>query len=250
MTPSRPSPRRLDGRLAVVTGASRGIGRSVALALAREGAHTILVARTVGALEEVDDEIKKIGSSATLVPLDLTDFAAIDRLGAHIYERWKKLDVVVGNAGILGSLTPVAHIDPKEWDTVLGVNLTANWRLLRSFDPLLRQSDAGRVVFVTSGVARTHKAYWATYAISKAGLEALAGLYAAENQKNAIRCNVVNPGAMRTAMRAAAMPGENPESLPHPDEVAPLFVELALPSCNRNGEVIDFREWRARLSAG
>ena len=234
---------RLEARLAVITGASRGIGRSVAHAFAKEGAHTILIAQTVGGLEEVDDEIKSLGGNATLVPLDLTDFDALDRLGAQINERWGKLDILVGNAAILGTLSPLAHTDPKEWQQVMDVNLTANWRLIRSLDPLLRQSKAGRVIFVSSGVARSHKAYWSTYAVAKAALEAVAGIYAAENQKTHIRCNVINPGATRTSRRAQAMPGEDPETLPHPDDVALLFLELADASYTGTGQVINFRDW-------
>ncbi len=241
---SSPDRGRLAGRLAVITGASRGIGRAVACAFGKQGAHVILVARTAGGLEEVDDEIKAMGGSATLVPLDITDFDALDRLGASIYERWGKLDILVGNAGILGSLTPLGHITPKEWQSVLDTNLTANWRLIRSLDPLLQQSDAARVTFVSSGVARSHKAYWATYAVSKAGLEALAGLYAAENMKTHLCCNVVNPGPVRTHMRAKAMPGEDPQTLPHPSELMPLFIDLACPSSTRTGDIIDFKAWR------
>lgn len=243
MNTSADSTGQLQDRIAVITGASRGIGRSVAKAFAQEGAHLILIARTSGALEDVDDEVRSAGGSATLVPLDLQDVDAIDRLGASIYERWGKLDILVGNAAMLGNLSPLGHITPKEWDQVLNLNLTINWRLIRSLDPLLRQSDAGRAIFVSSGVAQTHKAYWGTYAVSKAGLEALAGIYAHENENASINCNVINPGAMRTDMRAAAMPGEDPMHLPHPDEVSPLFLELASPSCTRNGEVISFREW-------
>ncbi len=244
MTSSDQTTGRLEGRLAVITGASRGIGKSVSLAFAREGAHCILVARTPGALEDVDDAIQALGGSATLVPVDLTDFDAIDRLGASIYERWGKLDILIGNAGILGTLSPIGHIKVEEWQKVLDVNLTANWRLLRSLDPLLRESDAGRVIMVSSGVAQTHKAYWGTYAVSKAAVEAMAGIYANENANTHINCNTINPGATRTNMRAQAMPGEDPETLPHPDEVAQLFLELALPSCDQNGAVINFREWR------
>lgn len=246
MSQSDQSTGRLSGRIAVVTGASRGIGRAVALAFAREGAHTILIARTVGGLVEVDDEINKLNGSATLVPLDLGDFDALDRLGAQIFERWGKLDILVANAGILGSLTPIPHIEPKEWQSVLDINLTANWRLLRSLDPLLRKSDAGRVIFVSSGVAQSHKAYWATYAISKAAIEALSNIYAAENANSNIKANIINPGGIRTHMRAQAFPGEDPIALPHPDELAPLFVELADPKCTLNGERIDFRDWKAR----
>ena len=239
---------QLQGRIAVITGASRGIGRSIATAFGKQGAHLILIARTSGALEEVDDEIRSAGGSATLVPLDLHDFEAIDRLGASIYERWGKLDILIGNAGTLGTLSPLGHIDPKEWQRVLDLNLTVNWRLIRSLDPLLRQSDAGRAVFVSSGVAQSHKAYWGTYAVSKAGLEALARIYAHENENSSINCNLVNPGAMRTNMRAAAMPGEDPMHLPHPDEVAPLFLELARADCQKNGEIISFREWQVETS--
>ena len=234
----------LANRLAVITGASRGIGRSVAIGFAKHGAHCILLAQTTGALEEVDDEIQKLGGTATLVPVDLKDFEALDRLGASIYERWGKLDVLVGNAGILGSLTPMAQVDPKEWQRVMDTNLTANYRLLRSLDPLLQQSDAGRVIFVSSGVAQSHKAYWAGYAVSKAALEAMARTYAHENEKSSVHCNVINPGATRTAMRAKAMPGEDPDTLPHPDELVPLFLELASRTCTMNGEIIAFRDWR------
>ncbi len=225
---------RLAGRVALVTGASRGIGRAVATALAREGAHLILVARTSGALEEVDDVI----GGATLVPLDITDYDAIDRLGAALYERHGKLDVLIGNAGILGNLSPLGHISPKVWDQVIAVNLTANWRLLRSMDPLLRQSDAGRVVMVTSSVGHAPRAYWGAYAASKAALENLTFTYAAEVEKTSIRVNLVNPGSTRTRMRAHAYPGEDPETLKTPEDIADAFVELTLPACTRHGELI------------
>src|SRR5581483_6968425 len=171
---------RLQDRLAVITGASRGIGRAVALGMAAEGAHVILVARTVGGLEEVDDEIRKVGGKATLVPFDLTDFDGIDRLGATIFERWGKLDILVSNAGSLGVLTPMSHFSPKDWDKVIATNITANWRLIRSFEPLLKRSDAGRAIFVTSGAARKNKPYWGGYAMSKAALEAIVKTWAAE----------------------------------------------------------------------
>ncbi|HEX7107644.1 MAG TPA: SDR family NAD(P)-dependent oxidoreductase, partial [Aestuariivirga sp.] len=160
--------KQLENRVAVVTGASRGLGRAIALTLAKEGAHIIALARTQGGLEELDDEIKGIGGSATLVPSDIKDYAAIDRLGAAIFDRWKKLDILVGNAGILGKLTPLAHVDQKVWDEVMAVNLTANWRLIRSLDPLLRASDAGRAVFVSSAAAQKCLAYWGPYSVSKA----------------------------------------------------------------------------------
>lgn len=234
----------LEGRIALITGATRGIGRSVALAYAKQGAHCLLLGRTQGALEELYDEIETNGGTSTAIPFDLHNLNAIDQLGASIHERWGKLDILVANAGILGSITPLSHIEPKEWQKVLDINLTANWRLIRALDPLFRASDAARVIFVTSGVARTHKAYWATYAISKAGLEALADIYAAETANTSILVNTVNPGGMRTRMRAQAMPGEDPETLPHPDEVAPLFVELARAECTHHGETINFRDWR------
>ncbi|PZF78299.1 oxidoreductase [Aestuariivirga litoralis] len=229
--------RRLEGRVALVTGASRGLGASAAIALAREGAHIIATARTEGGLTELDDEIKKVGGSATLVPVDIKDFPAIDRLGAAIFDRWKKLDILVGNAGVLGKLTPVAHADPKMWDEVMAVNVTANYRLIRSMDPLLRQSDAGRAVFVTSGLAHKCWAYWGPYSISKAALEAMVKTYAAENATTAVRANCFSPGATRTDMRARAMPGEDPMTLPHPDEVAAQIVPMCEASFSDNGGV-------------
>jgi len=236
MTTDKSSDGRLAGRIALVTGASRGIGRAVAKALAAEGAQLVLVARTKAALEEVDDEV----GGATLVPMDMTDYDAIDRLGAALYERFGKLDILIGNAGIIGNLSPVGHIDPKIWDQVLATNLTANWRLLRSMDPLLRQSDAGRVIMVTSTVGASPRAYWAAYAVSKAGLDNLTRMYAAEVEKTPIRVNLINPGGTRTRMRAHAYPGEDPETLKMPEDVAGLFVELSLPSETRHGEIITF----------
>jgi NAD(P)-dependent dehydrogenase (short-subunit alcohol dehydrogenase family) len=231
----------LEGRVALVTGASRGIGQAAAKALAAAGAHVILVARTVGGLEDVDDEIQKAGGSATLVPLDLTDFAALDRLGASIYERWGRLDAFLGNAGVLGAVTPLAHLEPKLFQELLDVNVTANWRLIRSFDPLLRASDAGRVLFVTSGAARSHTPFWGGYAMAKAALESLALTYAAECASTNIKVNLLSPGPLRTAMRARAMPGEDPQALAPPDAVASLIVELLSPSCGKNGELVAFR---------
>ncbi len=219
----------LQGKVAVVTGASRGLGRSAALALAKQGAHIIAVARTQGGLEELDDEIKAAGSSATLVPMDIKDYPAIDRLGAAIFERWKKLDIFVGNAGILGNLTPLPHIDPKVWDDVMAVNVTANYRLLRSLDPLLHLAPHGRAVFVTSGLAQKCWPYWGAYSISKAALEAMVKTYANEMANTSVRANCFSPGATRTKMRSLAMPGEDPMTLPTPDEVAaqivPMFME-------------------------
>ena len=232
---------RLSGRIALVTGASRGIGRAAAKALAAEGAHVILVARTVGGLEEADDEIRKSGGTATLVPLDLRDFPAIDRLGATIYDRWGRLDALLGNAGVLGTLTPLAHLNPNTFAECMDVNVTANWRLLRSFDPLLKASDAGRALFVTSGAAHKLRAYWGCYSVSKAALEAVVLTYAAECNGSHICANLLNPGPLCTRMRQKAMPGEDPESLRPPEAVAPLIVELLSPACGKNGELVAFK---------
>jgi len=230
----------LEGRIAVVTGASRGIGRAAALALAEAGAHIIAIARTQGALEELDDAIRAVGSTATLVPADLTDFEAIDRLGAAIYERWGKLDILVGNAGILGELSPITHIDQPVWDAVMAINVTANWRLIRSLDPLLRRSDAGRAIFLSSSAAHKCKAYWGPYSISKAALEALVRTYAAETLKTPVRAMLVNPGPLATDMRRAAMPGENQATLKTPADLAPHIVTLASPEWNETGKIFDF----------
>ncbi|MDH3335942.1 MAG: SDR family NAD(P)-dependent oxidoreductase, partial [Rhodospirillaceae bacterium] len=178
------------------------------------------------------------GVPSTLVPGDITDFDMIDQMGAAIYERFGKLDVLVGNAAMLGQLSPLGHIDPKKWDQVMAVNLTANWRLVRSLDSLLRQSDAGRVIFVTSSVGHVARAYWGAYAISKAGLEMLANIYAEETKKSNVRVNLINPGGTRTAMRAEAMPGEDPETVKPPEELTEYFVELAETSCAHHGEMI------------
>ena len=231
----------LQDRIALVTGASRGIGRAAALAFAEAGAHVVAVARTQGALEELDDEIRaRGGDPATLVPLDLKDMEALDRLGAALHERWGKLDVLFGNAGILGDLTPLGHVDPKTWDTLMAVNVTANWRLIRSLDPLLRASDAGRAIFVSSGAAHKCTAYWGPYSVSKAALEALARTYAAETVESPVRVMLVNPGPLRTRMRASAMPGEDPETLRTPDDLAPHIVRLASPEWSETGKLYDF----------
>ena len=214
----------LKGQVALVTGASRGIGAAAAKQLAAKGAHVILVARTVGGLEAVDDAIREQGGSATLVPLDLAQHEMIDALGVSIFDRWGKLDILVGNAGLLGSLTPIAHADPKQWAQVLDVNLTANYRLIRSLDPLLRRSQSGCVVFVTASEAREAKPFWGIYAASKAGLEHLAQIYAHETKGTPISVDLFDPGAVRTAMRAQAFPAEDATMLPSPDEAAAKLV--------------------------
>jgi NAD(P)-dependent dehydrogenase (short-subunit alcohol dehydrogenase family) len=231
---------KLAGKVALVTGASRGLGRSAALALAKEGAHVIAMARTQGGLTELDDEIRGLGGSATLVPADMKDFDAIDRLGAAIFERWKRLDILVGNAGVLGKLTPVPHVDPKLWDDVMAVNVTANYRLIRSLDALLRAADAGRAVFVTSGLAHKCWAYWGPYSISKAALEAMVKTYAAETATSSLRVNCFSPGPTRTKMRSLAMPGEDPDSLPHPDDVAAQIIPMCLDNFTDNGAVYKY----------
>jgi len=233
---------RLAGRVALVTGASRGIGAAVARLFAGEGAHIVAVARTVGGLEELDDAIRAAGGTATLVPQDLQEFDAIDRLGAALHERYGRLDILVGNAGVLGGLTPVSHIEPKAWDEALAINLTANYRLIRSLEPLLRQSDAGRAIFVSTGATRCPRPYWATYGTTKIALEYLVLTWAAEVARTNIKVNLVNPGATRTAMRAAAMPGEDPQSLPAPDDIAPAFLDLATPGCTRHGEIVNAQQ--------
>ena len=233
---------RLQNRLALVTGASRGIGRATALALASEGAHVIAVARTVGGLEELDDEIRQNGAgSATLVPLDLKDGPAFPRLAGSIAERWRKLDILVGNAGVLGTLTPVHQIDPKHWIEAIDVNVNANLRLIQFLDPLLKASDAGRAVFVTSGAATNIRPYWGTYSTTKAALDALIRTYALECASTKVRVNLFSPGPVRTLMRAKAFPGENQNTLPLPEEVARSIVDLTLPSETRNGEIINFK---------
>jgi NAD(P)-dependent dehydrogenase (short-subunit alcohol dehydrogenase family) len=230
-------------QVALVTGASRGIGRAAALALAERGVHVIAVARTQGALEELDDEIRaRSGAGATLVPLDLADHDALDRLGRSIFDRWGRLDVFLGNAGTLGPLSPLPHISPKAFAEVFNINVTANWRLIRSLDTLLRAAPAARVAFLTSGVASRAetRAYWGLYAASKAALDLLARTYAAETATTPIRVMLVNPGRMRTRMRAAAMPGEDPKTLPTPEELAPKLMRLLSPEWTETGKLYDF----------
>jgi NAD(P)-dependent dehydrogenase (short-subunit alcohol dehydrogenase family) len=236
----------LEGRVALVTGASRGIGYASAVGLARAGAHVIATARTQGGLEALDDEIRREGSGgATLVPLDLQDGAALDQLGRAIYDRWGLLDILVSAAGDLGLITPLAHLEPRTWERALAVNLTANYRLIRSLDPLFRRAAAARAIFLTSGAAAEARAFWGPYAVTKAALEMMVRTYADETAHTAVRCALLNPGPVRTRMRAAAFPGEDPETLPRPEALAPLVVELARPDLTPPTEVVRFRDWAA-----
>lgn len=229
----------LAGKVILITGASRGIGYAASLEAARRGAHVVAVARTVGGLEELDDEIQDLGSSATLVPLDLRDGDAIDRLGAAIFERWGALDGLIANAGQLGVLSPLPHVKPEDFDKVFAVNVTANYRLLRSTDLLLRQSTAGRAVFVSSSSAKSARPFWGLYAASKAAVDAMAKSYAGEVAQTKVKVNVFYPGAVRTAMRAKAMPGENPDTLPKPAEIAPKLVDLVSPALKETSKLFD-----------
>ena len=233
--------RPLENRIALVTGASRGIGYATALALAREGAHVVATGRTVGGLEELDDAIKATGGTATLVPLELRDSDGIARLAAALDERYGKLDVLIGNAALVGSNSPLDHFQAKEWEEVMAVNVTANWQLIRHLHALLLRSDAGRAVFLTSGAATRPRAYRGLYNTSKAALEAMVRTYAEETQSTPIRANLFNPGPTRTRMRAAVMPGEDPMTLPTPETVAEHIVPLCLPSFAESGKLYDFR---------
>jgi NAD(P)-dependent dehydrogenase (short-subunit alcohol dehydrogenase family) len=232
----------LSDRIALVTGASRGIGAALALALAEAGAHVVAVARTVGGLEELDDKIKAVGGSATLVPLDVKDSDGIARLALALNERYQRLDVLVGNAGILGPLSPLSHIEPKDWDNLIAINITANWQLIRCMDVLLQRSSAGRAVFLTSGVAHVGRAYWGPYAASKAALEVLVRTYAAECATTRVRANLFAPGPTRTRMYTGAFPGIDPLTLPTPEDVAKAIVPLCLPECIESGKIYNFRD--------
>ncbi|MBI4921139.1 MAG: SDR family NAD(P)-dependent oxidoreductase [Devosia nanyangense] len=236
----------LTGKVILVTGASRGIGYQVALEAGRRGAHVIAVARTVGGLEDLDDAIKAAGGSATLVPLDLRDFDGIDRLGLSIFERWGHLDGLVGNAGMAGTLSPVGHIEPKDFESALALNVTANFRLIRSVDLLLRQAEAGRAVFISSGIVNVAVPYFGTYTATKMALDGLIRVYAAEMANTKVRVNTFNPGPLRTALRAKAIPGEDPMTLEPPSVVAPKIVDMVAPDWTENGMLFDYETGTSR----
>jgi len=233
-------PQPLADRIALVTGASRGIGYALALKLAGAGAHVVAAARTVGGLVELDDAIRKAGSAATLVPLDMRDYDGFYRLASALNERYQRLDVLIGNAAVPGQRSPLDHVQPEAWDEAMAVNVTANWHLIRAMNGLLQRSAAGRAVFLTSGAATSARAYAGPYSVSKAALNALARTYAAETNSTAVRVNLFNPGPTRTRMRATVMPGEDPMTLPTADEVAAKILELCLPSCMETGKLYDF----------
>ncbi len=229
---------RLDGCVALVTGASRGIGAAVAVELARLGAHPVLIARTQGGLEDTDDAIRAVGGSATLLPMDLREGAKIDAIGPSLYQRFGRLDILVHAAGVLGKLTPVGHILPGDWNDVVGVNLSATWRLIATADPLLRRAPAGRAVFLTDERAREPKAYWGAYGATKAAMEHLVLTWAAETESTPLRANLFEPGVIGTRLRAAAFPGFDPKTLPKPEMVAPAIAALCLPSETRHGALV------------
>ncbi|KZB62701.1 SDR family NAD(P)-dependent oxidoreductase [Thalassospira sp. MCCC 1A02491] len=231
--------KRLEGRVALITGASHGIGYAVAKRFAAEGAQVIAIGRNVGALEELSDEITDAGGKISLLPLDLTMFEKVDAIGPTIYERFGKLDIVVGNAGLLGEIAPVGHIDTQVFDNTVATNVTSNFRLIRTVDKLLQLSDAGRAIFVTSNASAKGRAFWGLYAATKAALEALVLSYAQELEESKVRVNLINPGRIRTKMRAEAYPGEDPETLPTPDSITDVFVDLAEASCTKHGEVVN-----------
>ena len=240
----------LRDRIALVTGASRGIGYELALGLARAGAHVIATARTQAGLEELDDAVHAAtGARATLVPLDIEDNDGLDRLGAALYERFGRLDILVSNAGDLGLLTPLAHLDPKVWERALAVNATATYRVIRAMDPLLRRAEAARAVFLTTGAASAPRAFWGAYAATKAAMEALVQVYADEVDATAIRCTLLSPGPLRTRMRMQAFPGEDPAELTPPEALVPLLLDLVKPGGDPPLRV-SFPVWRAQQGDG
>lgn len=232
----------LAGRVTLVTGASRGIGYQSAIALAKAGSHIIATARTQGGLEDLDDAIVALGGETTLVPMDLKQGDGIDQLGSIINKRWGRLDGLLANAGQLGEMAPLPHITPKKWEETFAVNVTANFRLIRSLDPLLRASPSGRAVFVSSRSAVSRKAFWGLYAASKSALDAMVMSYAQETEQTNLRVNLITPGPIRTQMRAKAMPGEDPDTLPMPVDIAPLIVPLLSPDWDQHGQITDFRD--------
>ena len=239
MTDNKP----LNGKIILLTGASRGIGRAAAIACASAGAELIITGRTTGALEEVDDEIKNVGSKSTIVELDSTDLPALPRLAKAIHDKWGRLDGFIANAGQLGQMSPMPHIEPKAWDKTINVNLTAVWHQIRNFDALLRASAAGRVILMSSAAAVGHRPYWGAYAVSKAGVEAMGRAWAAESEQTAMKINMIDPGGTRTGMRAAAFPGEDPLTLPTPEDIAPAFVALMRDDCPYHGELVKARNY-------
>lgn len=232
----------LHNKIILITGASRGIGHAVALAAAKAGANLIITGRTIGALEELDDKIKAVGSTATIVQLDMSDHAAMPRLAMAIQRRWGKLDGLVANAAMLSPLTPLSHLDETVWDNTIAVNLTAQWHLIKAMEPLLLAAPAGRAVLVSSGVAEGIRPFWGPYAVSKAGLEAMGRVWAGETEKTNLRINILNPGGTATGMRASAFPGENPQMLPQPKDIAPAFLALLDSTCSDHGKRFDARD--------
>lgn len=228
----------LTDKIAVITGASRGIGRAVALAYAKAGAHVVLVARTTGALEELDDEITAAGGQATLMPLDLRAFDKVDMMGPALAEKFGRLDIFVGNAGFLGTLGPLPHADAKDFQKVMEINLQANFRLIRTLDPVLRAAPAGRMIFTSSGLGQRPLAYFAPYCASKAALNLMVQSYAAETEKTNLRINLIDPGVVDTAMIKEAFPGGYQGDLNQPEDVVPLFLQLASENCDKHGEVV------------
>jgi NAD(P)-dependent dehydrogenase (short-subunit alcohol dehydrogenase family) len=237
----------LSDKIALVTGASRGIGRASALALAKSGAHVVAVARSEGGLTELDDEIRAAtGGPATLVPMDIAEGDGLDQLGLALHQRFGRLDVLVHAAGILGPVTPVSHIEPKQWERVVAVNLTATYRLIRSFEPLLKAAEAGRAIFLTTGLAARPQAFFGPYGVTKAGLENMVRTWADELEQTTVRATLLSPGPMRTKMRAEAFPGEDPMTLPDPSEIGPLVVELAQADLGLPKTIVAFADWKAR----
>ncbi len=231
----------LTGKVILITGASRGIGKAVALAAVNAGGELIITGRTIGALEDLDDEIKAANGKATIVELDMSDCAAMPRLAHAIHERWGRLDGLIANAATLYNLTPLSHLDDKVWDNTISINLTAQWHLIRAMEPLLISAPAGRAILVTSGVAEGVKPFWGPYAVSKAGLEALGRVWAGETEQTTLRINMLNPGGTATRMRASSFPGEDPALLPQPADIAPAFLALLDSKCSAHGQRFDAR---------